>query len=64
MEINLILDIIFCVILGLDVLGEGGNRLVGILMIISITLASAIGVGWLLYLTYKGVKNFCKNPNA
>ncbi len=27
-------------------------------------LASAVGTGWLGYLTFNGIKNFCKNPDA
>ena len=58
LEFTLILFILLIVIIGLDVLGEDGNKMVGIIGIAVVSLAMVIGLGWLIYLTFNGIKQF------
>jgi hypothetical protein len=61
LEFTLILFILLIVIIGLDVLEEDGNRILGIIGIVFVSLAMAVGLGWLVYLTVKGLKQFYEN---
>ena len=48
-------------IIGLDVLEEDGNRIVGMIGMVVVCLAMVVGLGWLVYLTVKGVRQFYEN---
>lgn len=61
LEFTLIVFIILIVTIGLDILGEDGNKIVGTIAIVIVTLAMVVGLGWLCYLTLGGVKKFCEN---
>ncbi len=61
LEFTLILFILLIVMIGLDVLEENGNKIVGIIGMVVVSLAMAVGLGWLIYLTIKGLKQFYEN---
>lgn len=63
MECMLILHIICLVVLGLDLLPESGNSIVGIFTIAALSLGMCIGFGWLIYLTIHGALNYCKGKS-
>ena len=63
MEFTLIVFIILIVLIGLDIFPEGANRVTASLAIILVTIAMAVGLGWLGFLTFGGMKKFCENPN-
>lgn len=61
LEFSLIAFIILIVIIGLDILEEDGNKVVGILCMVVIVLAMIAGLGWLTYLTLNGMKKFIQD---
>lgn len=63
LELSLILFVIFLVMIGLNTISDSGNESVGIAAIFVASLAMIVGLGWLIYLTYEGVKRFCSNPD-
>lgn len=49
--------------IGLNTISDRGNENVGMAAIFVASLAMIVGLGWLIYLTYEGVKRFCSNPD-